>query len=80
MTLSVDKLNLRSPYLLMQLNDLTFSFVTDKQIHYNAGFYKDTYFMDEGAYSTSATPPTSGRLLATVSTTSGSTTTPATMR
>lgn len=42
MTLSADKLNLRSPYQLKQINDLTFSFVTDKQIHYNVGFYKDT--------------------------------------
>lgn len=50
MTLSADKLNLRSPYQLAQINDMTFSFVTDKQIHYNVGFYKDTYFMDDGAY------------------------------
>ena len=50
MTLSADKLNLRSPYRLAQINDMTFSFVTDKQIHYNVGFYKDTYFMDDGAY------------------------------
>ena len=50
MTLSADKLNHRSPYQLTQINDMTFSFVTDKQIHYNVGFYKDTYFMDEGAY------------------------------
>ena len=50
MTLSAEILNLRSPYQLTQINDMTFSFVTDKQIHYNVGFYKDTYFMDEGAY------------------------------
>ena len=50
MTLSADKLNLRSPYRLAQINDMTFSFVTDKQIRYNVGFYKDTYFMDDGAY------------------------------
>ena len=50
MTLSADKLNLRLPYQLAQINDMTFSFVTDKQIHYNVGFYKDTYFMDDGAY------------------------------
>ena len=31
MTLSADKLNLRSPYQLAQINDMTFSFVTDKR-------------------------------------------------
>ena len=50
MTLSADNLNHRSSYQLTQINDLTFSFVTDKQIRYNVGFYKDTYLMDEGAY------------------------------
>ena len=48
MTLSVDKLNLRSPYQLTQVNDLTFRFVTDQQINYLVGFYKDSFFMDEG--------------------------------
>ena len=32
MTLSADILNLRSPYQLSQVNDLTFRFVTDQQI------------------------------------------------
>ena len=50
MILSADELNLRSPYHLAQVNDMTFSFVTDQQIRYNVGFYKDTYFMDDGAY------------------------------
>lgn len=50
MTFSVDKLNLRSPYRLSQMNNLTFRFVTDQQIHYTVGFYKDTFFMDDGAY------------------------------
>ncbi len=50
MTFSVDKLNLRSPYRLSQINNLTFRFVTDQQIHYTVGFYKDTFFMDDGAY------------------------------
>ena len=62
MTLSADKLNLRAPYQLTQINDMTFSFVTDKQIHYNVGFYKDTYFMDEGAYHFFIDRSTSGRL------------------
>ena len=43
MTLSADKLNLRSPYQLTQINDLTFSFVTDKQIHYNVGSLADVW-------------------------------------
>lgn len=50
MTLSADTLNQRSPYELMQLGELTFRFVTDQQIHYTIGFYKDTIFMDDGAY------------------------------
>lgn len=50
MTLSADKLNLRSPYQLAPLGDLTFRFVTDQHLHYTVGFYKDTIFMDDGAY------------------------------
>jgi len=50
MTLSADILNQSSPYVLKQLGDLTFRFVTDQQIHYTVGFYKDTIFMDDGAY------------------------------
>ena len=50
MILSADILNLRSPYKLTPLGELTFRFVTDQQIHYTVGFYKDTIFMDDGAY------------------------------
>ena len=50
MTLSANKLNQHSPYHLTQINDMAFRFVTDQQVHYDVGFYKDTYFMDEGAY------------------------------
>lgn len=50
MKLSAVQLNQRSPYVLTQINDLTFRFVTDHQIHYAVGFYKDTFFMEEGAY------------------------------
>ena len=50
MILSADILNLRSPYKLTPLGELTFRFVTDQQIHYTVGFYKDTIFMDNGAY------------------------------
>ena len=50
MTLSAEKLNRYSPYQLKQINDLTFRFVTDQRINYVVGFYKDTIFMEEGAY------------------------------
>ena len=50
MTFSTDTLNSRSPYKLLQVNDLTFRFVTDQKISYTVGFYKDNIFMDEGAY------------------------------
>ena len=45
MTLSADKLNQHSPYHLTQINDMAFRFVTDQQVHYDVGFYKDTFFM-----------------------------------
>ena len=44
MTLSADKLNLRSPYHLSQVNEFTFRFVTDQQISYTVGFYKVKYY------------------------------------
>ena len=50
MKLSAYILNQRSPYKLIQLGELTFRFVTDQQIRYTVGFYKDTIFMDDGAY------------------------------
>ncbi len=50
MTLSADILNQRSPYKLSQLGEFTFRFVTDQDIHYTVGFYKDNIFMDDGAY------------------------------
>ena len=50
MTLSADKLNQHSPYHLTQINGMAFRFVTDQQVHYDVGFYKDTFFMGEGAY------------------------------
>ena len=45
MTLSADILNQRSLYNLIQLGELTFRFITDQQIHYTVGFYKDTIFI-----------------------------------
>ena len=50
MTLSADILNQRSPYKLSQLGEFTFRFVSDQDIHYTVGFYKDTIYMDDGAY------------------------------
>jgi len=50
MKLSAYILNQRSPYKLIQLGELTFRFVTDQQIRYTVGFYKDTIFIDDGAY------------------------------
>lgn len=50
MKLSAYIFNQRSPYKLIQLGELTFRFVTDQQIRYTVGFYKDTIFMDDGAY------------------------------
>lgn len=50
MNLSLDKINAKSPYALVKLSELTFSFVTDQGVHYEAGFYQDTVFMREGAY------------------------------
>ena len=46
MTLSADIQNHRSPYKLSQLGEFTFRFVTDQNIHYTVGFYKDTIFKD----------------------------------
>jgi len=45
MTLSLESINLKSPYRLTQLTEMTFSFVTDQGIHYDAGFYPDEFFM-----------------------------------
>ena len=50
MILSADIINQHSPYKLSQLGEFTFRFVTDQNIHYTVGFYKDTIFMDDGAY------------------------------
>lgn len=50
MTLSLEQLNTRSPYLLTNIDELSFRFVTDQGLRYHIGFYKDTYFMGEGAY------------------------------
>lgn len=50
MKLSVDAINDKSPYWVIQLDDMLFRFVTRSGICYHIGFYPDTYFLDEGAF------------------------------
>lgn len=50
MRLSVDNINQTSPYWVIQLDDLTFRFVTKNGVVYRVGFYKDPYFLGDRAY------------------------------
>lgn len=50
MRLSVDNINQSSPYWVIQLDDLTFRFVTDNGVVYRVGFYQDPYFLRNRAY------------------------------
>ena len=50
MRLSVDHINQVSPYWVIQLDDLTFRFVTKNGVVYRVGFYKDPYFLGDRAY------------------------------
>lgn len=50
MRLSVDNINQASPYWVIQLDDLTFRFVTKNGVVYRVGFYKDQYFLGDRAY------------------------------
>ncbi len=50
MRLSVDNINNGSPYWVIQLDDMTFRFVTKNGIVYRVGFYKDPYFLGNKAY------------------------------
>ena len=50
MRLSVDRINRESPYWVIQLDDMTFRFVTKNGIIYRVGFYKDQYFLGNRAY------------------------------
>lgn len=50
MRLSVDNINRKSPYWVIQLDDITFRFVTKNGIVYRVGFYKDPYFLGDKAY------------------------------
>ena len=50
MRLSVDKINEKSPYWVLQLSDMQFRFITRNGIVYRVGFYPDEYFMKDKAY------------------------------
>ena len=50
MRLSVDNINKKSPYWVIQLDDMTFRFVTKNGVVYRVGFYKDPYFLGEKAF------------------------------
>lgn len=50
MRLSVNNINSASPYWVIQLDDLTFRFITKNGIVYRVGFRQDPYFLGERAY------------------------------
>lgn len=50
MRLSVDNINLNSPYWVIQLDDMLFNFKTKNGVSYDVGFYKDEYLAREGVY------------------------------
>ncbi|MBQ9426291.1 MAG: hypothetical protein IJU36_01490 [Paludibacteraceae bacterium] len=50
MRLSVNNINQVSPYWVIQLDDLTFRFITKNGIVYRVGFRQDPYFLGERAY------------------------------
>ena len=50
MRLSVDNINQNSPYWVIQLDEMTFRFVTKNGVVYRVGFYKDPYFLGDRAY------------------------------
>ena len=50
MRLSADRINKKSPYWVIQLDELTFRFVTKNGILYRVGFYQDRYFLGSRAY------------------------------
>ena len=50
MRLSVDNINNGSPYWVIQLDEMTFRFVTRNGIVYRVGFYKDPYFLGDKAF------------------------------
>lgn len=50
MKLSVDAINEKSPYWVIQLDEMLFRFITRNGIKYRAGFYPDPYFLEDGAF------------------------------
>ena len=48
--ISAEKINLRAPYRVRQIDDNVFVFVTKHGISYTAGFVADVSFYDEGVY------------------------------
>lgn len=50
MRLSVERINQNSPYWVIQLDDMTFRFVTSNGVKYRVGFYDDTLFLRGKAY------------------------------
>ena len=48
--ISPEKINLRAPYHVRQIDDSVFVFVTKHGISYTAGFVADVSFYDEGVY------------------------------
>jgi len=50
MKLSVDRINKKSPYWVIQLSDMQFRFITRNGIKYRVGFLPDEYFLGDKAY------------------------------
>lgn len=50
MRLSVDNINAKSPYWVVQLSDMQFRFITKNGIRYRVGFYADEYFLGDKAF------------------------------
>ena len=48
--ISAEKINLRAPYRVKQVDDSVFVFVTKHGISYTASFVADVSFFDEGVY------------------------------
>ena len=48
--ISAEKINLRAPYRVMQVDDGVFAFTTKHGISYTASFLADVSFYDEGVY------------------------------
>ena len=48
--ISAEKINLRAPYRVKQVDDSVFVFVTKHGISYTVGFVADVSFFDEGVY------------------------------